>query len=125
MRTAITFGHALAALLALSPVHADEVPDALAVEWQGRKPCEMLFEDVKIRVLRCTFEPTGVHVRHQHPANLVYTLSGGKVRAQDAQGTRERESKTGAFSINKPIAWHEVTNIGDTTLQYLIVEMKY
>ena len=34
---------------------ADDVPDALSVEWQGKKPCEKLFDDEHVRVARCTF----------------------------------------------------------------------
>jgi hypothetical protein len=36
---------------------AAEVPDALTVEWQGKHPCEKLFEDAQVRVARCTFPP--------------------------------------------------------------------
>lgn len=36
------------------PVAAEDVPGALAVEWEGKKPCEKLFEDEHIRVARCT-----------------------------------------------------------------------
>jgi quercetin dioxygenase-like cupin family protein len=78
-----------------------------------------------MRILRCTFPPGAVHVRHRHPANFVYTLSGGKVEVQNANGTRQAESHTDAFTYNQPISWHEVTNIGDTTLRYIVVEMKY
>ena len=28
------------------------MPDALSVEWQGKKPCEKLFDDAQVRVLR-------------------------------------------------------------------------
>jgi hypothetical protein len=45
---------------------ADELPDALSVEWNGHHPCEKLHEDANIRVLRCTFEPGDMHVRHSH-----------------------------------------------------------
>ncbi len=38
---------------------ADDVPDALSVEWQGKKPCEKLFDDEHVRVARCTFPPRG------------------------------------------------------------------
>jgi hypothetical protein len=30
-------------------VMAEDVPDALSVEWQGQKPCEKLFEDDQVR----------------------------------------------------------------------------
>ena len=36
---------------------ADDVPDALSVEWQGK--CEKLFDDENVRVVRCTFAPGG------------------------------------------------------------------
>ena len=55
---------------------ADDVPDALSVEWQGKKPCEKLFDDAHVRVDRCTFPPGAVHVCHSHPAYLTYVVSG-------------------------------------------------
>ena len=125
MRAIPLLGGALVAFISLTQVCAQDVPDALTVEWNGKKPCERLFEDDKIRVLRCTFGPTEVHVRHQHPPNLVYTLSGGKVRVEDARGSRDAESKTDNFSINDKPTVHEVANVGDTTLQYLLIELKY
>ena len=52
--------------LLIAPVLAlgDDVPDALSVEWQDKKPCEKLFEDAQVRVARCTFPPGTVHVCH-------------------------------------------------------------
>jgi len=38
---------------------AENVPDALSVEWEGNKPCEKLFEDAHVRMARCTFPPGG------------------------------------------------------------------
>ena len=48
-------GASLSLLAAPSAVMADDVPDALSVEWQGKKPCEKLFEDAQVRIARCTF----------------------------------------------------------------------
>ena len=45
-----------------------DVPDALSVEWQGMKPCELLSEDPQIRIMRCTFPPGAKHLAHSHPA---------------------------------------------------------
>jgi hypothetical protein len=42
-----------------------------------------------------------------------------------AKGTREGQPKTGGFSNNPPNPWHEVANIGDTTLSFLVIEKKY
>ena len=116
---------ALGLLISTSAAVSEDVPDALSVEWQGQHPCEKLYEDAEIRALRCTFAPGAVHVRHSHPGNLVYTISGGKAKAQDDKGTREGQPKTGGFSNNPPTPWHEVTNIGDTTLSFLVIEKKY
>ena len=107
------------------PVLAEEIPDALSVEWQGNKPCDNLYEDTQIRIARCTFPPGAVHTRHSHPGYFSYILSGGKGQVQDAQGTRNVEPQTDGFSNSAPLPWHELTNKGDTTLRYLIVERKY
>ncbi len=87
---------------------AEDVPDALSVEWQGKKPCEKLFEDAHVRVARCTLPPGAVHVCHSHPAYLSYVVSGGQGQVQDEKGP-----------------WHEFANVGDTTLQFVVVEKKY
>jgi beta-alanine degradation protein BauB len=122
----LAFTVAVIASLVLPPIAATEdVPDALSVEWQGKKPCEKLHEDDQIRIQRCTFPPGAKHVRHQHPANFVYALSGGKLNTESASGTREAEVGTDAYVQNKPVPWHEVTNTGDTTARFLVIEMKY
>ncbi len=112
--------------ITLSPyAAAGDVPDAFSVEWQGKHPCEKLYEDAQIRIGRCTFPPGAVHLCHSHPADVVYTLSGGKGQVRDARGTRQRQTEIGDISSNAPIPWHEYTNVGDTTINYLIIEKKY
>jgi quercetin dioxygenase-like cupin family protein len=122
---AVAFG--LAAFLAVPSARAEEIPDALGVEWNGHKLCEKLDEDAYIRVLRCTFEPGDKHPKHSHPAAFGYTLggSGGRGQVTDAKGTREFDVKEGSYSTNPPVPWHEFTNIGVTTIQYIVVEKKY
>ena len=107
-----------------SSLHED-IPDALTVEWQGKKLCENLYEDAQIRVLRCTIPPGAVHVKHSHRPSFGYVLSGGPVQVTDAQGTRADESKTDEFWNGNPVPWHEVTNTGATVQRYLLVEKKY
>ena len=115
----------IAILVAPFAARGDDVPDALSVEWQGEKPCEKVFEDAQIRIARCTFPPGSKHVRHSHPAYISYVLSGGKAEVQDEKGTRQVEARTGSYADVPPVPWHELTNVGDTTLQYLVVERKY
>src|SRR5262245_65632198 len=97
-----------------SAVQAADVPDALSVEWQGKHPCEKLFEDAQVRVARCTFPPGTVHVCHSHPSYLSYTVSGGRGQVQDEKGTRNIDVLVGRFVDNPPTPWHEFTNTGDT-----------
>ena len=122
-------GVAVLMLLAfLTPVDAMaqiSVPNALSVEWQGQKPCEKLYEDAQILIARCTFPPGSKHLRHSHPGYFSYALSGGKVQIEDAKGTRQLEPRTGSYANSPPIPWHELTNVGDTTVSYLVVERKY
>jgi len=104
---------------------AENVPDALSVEWEGKNPCEKLFEDAHVRMARCTFPPGAMHVCHSHPAYLSYVVSGGQGQVQDEKGTRKVNFVTGALADVPPVPWHELANTGDTTLQFLIVEKKY
>ena len=106
-------------------VMADDVPDALSVEWQGKKPCEKLFEDAQIRIMQCTFPPGAMHVCHSHPSYFTFVLSGGQLQMQDEKGTRKIDLVAGAFVDAPPIPWHQGTNIGETTVQGLIIEKKY
>ena len=76
----VPFGLAASMLLLLAPLNAfgQPVPDGLSVEWQGKKPCEKLYEDAQILIVRCTIPPGGKHVKHFHPGFSSYVLSGGK-----------------------------------------------
>jgi quercetin dioxygenase-like cupin family protein len=110
----------VAALLGLSATAP--LPDPLAAGWQGKPVCEKVHEAANLRVLRCTFPPGIGHERHHHARHFGYTLSGGWMRITDASGKREAELKAGSSYSSDGVAWHEVVNIGDTTIQYLIVE---
>ena len=112
--------------LALSQITQAEttLPDPLAAGWDGKPVCEKLHEDNAQRVLRCTF-PAGVgHEKHFHKPHFGCALSGGKMRLTDAKGVREVELKTGSNYVSEGTAWHQVLNIGSTTVQYLIIEPK-
>lgn len=100
------------------------LPDPLAAGWNGQTVCERLSEDINQRILRCTFKPGVGHERHFHSAHFGYALSGGKMRITDATGTREVELSTGSSYSSDGVEWHEVLNIGQTEVRYLIVERK-
>ena len=91
-------GASLSLLAAPSAVMADDVPDALSVEWQGKKPCEKLFEDAQVRIARCTFPPGAVHACHSHPSSLTYVLSGVPAPPRN---THRRAPVKGAYKVGR------------------------
>ena len=101
---------------------ADEFPDPVAATWQGEPVCETLSETADMRVFRCIFPPGVGHERHFHARHFGYALSGGRMRITDAAGTREVNLQTGTYFSSDGIPWHEVLNIGDTTVSYLMIE---
>ncbi len=116
---------AIIAINILSMARAADIPDAVAAGWEGKKTCDVLHEDEKIRILRCTFPQNIGHERHFHPAAFSYVLSGGRFRITDNKGTWQWSSATDEYRAGTPVQWHEILNIGNTTLRYLIVEKKY
>lgn len=100
------------------------LPDPLAAGWKGKPVCEKLHEDNQQRILRCSFPPGVGHEKHYHAPHFGYALSGGKMRLTDAKGVREVELKTGSSYYSNGTDWHQVLNIGDTEVIYLIIEAK-
>lgn len=101
-----------------------DVPDPLQAGWKGKPVCERLLEDDSQRIPRCTFPPGGGHDLHVHRPHFGYAISGGRMRITDANGVREAAIATGSTFTSTGVHWHEVLNVGDTTVQYLIVESK-
>ncbi len=100
------------------------LPDPLEAGWEGGPVCERLHEDDSQRVLRCTFAPTVGHERHFHAPHFGYAIAGGRVRITDGNGVREVEFPTGSHSVSEGVDWHEIVNIGNTTIVYLLIEPK-
>ena len=125
MKKLSVVGLLLPVLLTANVANSDDsLADPLAALWQGKPVCERLHEDQKQRVLRCTFAPGVGHERHYHKAHFGYALAGGRMRLTDASGTREVELATDSDFSSAGTAWHEVLNVGETTVVYLIVEPK-
>jgi quercetin dioxygenase-like cupin family protein len=98
------------------------LPDPLAAGWKGSPVCEVLSQDEHLRALRCSFAPGQGHERHFHPRHFGYALSGGRMRILDSRGTREVDLQAGSSFSSPGVEWHEVLNVGTTTVVYLIVE---
>ena len=65
-----------------------------------------------------------MHERHFHARHFGYAISGGRMRITDASGTRDVNLGTGSSFVSDGVAWHDVVNIGESTVTYLIVEPK-
>ncbi|RLD29412.1 MAG: cupin domain-containing protein [Bacteroidetes bacterium] len=102
----------------------NNLPDPLQAGWNNKAVCELVEENEKIRVLKCTFEPGVGHEKHYHKPHFGYTLAGSKFRMIDADGTREVNVTTGSSFYSEGTDWHEVLNIGDSTAVFLIIEPK-
>lgn len=100
------------------------LPDPLAAGWQGQSVCEILQDNDKIRVLKCTFPPGVGHIRHFHPPHMAYTLAGSTFRMTDTTGVRTVEVPTGLHYYSEGVEWHEALNVGDSTAVFLIIEPK-
>lgn len=98
------------------------LPSALEAGWDGKRVCELQYQTNTHRVLQCTFPPGVGHERHFHPAHWGYALSGGTMRLTDGERTREAEIATGSSYSSDGVEWHEVINVGETTVTYIIVE---
>lgn len=109
-------------LLVACATTSPNLPDPLAAGWRGEPVCEKLHDDARYRVLRCTFPPGVGHERHYHSPHFGYAIAGGRMRLVSADGTREVDLETGSSYTSHGVAWHEVLNVGDTTVVYLIVE---
>jgi len=84
---------------------------------------KLLNESDKVRVLEVTFKPNDVAKMHHHPYHVVYALSGGRMRLTSGGKTQEIEVKTGQV-IFLDAQDHEAKDIGKTTLDLLVMELK-
>lgn len=111
-------------LFLLNCKQSHKLPDPLEAGWEGNSVCEVLEDNKKLRVLKCTFPPNVGHEKHYHNPHYGYTLKGGKFRIKDNTGTREVVVPEGYGFSNDSITTHEVLNVGNTTAVFLIMEYK-
>jgi oxalate decarboxylase/phosphoglucose isomerase-like protein (cupin superfamily) len=52
-------------------------------------------------------------------------VNGEKGQVQDEKGIRKIDVVAGALLNVPPTPWHEFANVGDTTIQFVVIEKKY
>ena len=98
--------------------------DPLQAGWKGKKVCQVIEDNTKHRILKCTFAPGVGHELHRHKPHFGYTLAGSKFRMEDASGVRELNVPTGYYFSKDSVTVHQVLNIGDNMAVFLIIEPK-
>ena len=88
------------------------------------KNCKVLLDNDQVRVVRVVLKPGEKLPMHSHPANIVYSLSGGKATYTLADGkTEEREVKAGQTTWSEAGS-HSTENTGTTESRALVFELK-
>jgi beta-alanine degradation protein BauB len=80
-------------------------------------------ENDRVRVFGVTFKPGDIAKMHHHPDHVIYVLKGGKLKITSEGKTNEMELTAGqAVFLNAQN--HEAENIGKTTVDLIVVELK-
>jgi len=86
---------------------------------------KVLVENAYVRVLQATFAPGAKEGLHTHPASFYYVTMPGKLKVSYADGTVEMwEPPLGESSWMDGEKPHTAENVGTTTLQYIMIEVK-
>ncbi len=86
---------------------------------------DVLFENDDVKVLGVTFPPGKGDNMHDHNPITFYVLQGGKGQVTLPDGSvNEREVPTGFVGHNRERQRHQVKNIGQDTLKFIIIEHK-
>ena len=113
--------HVLLGLTALSAPAEAWSQDLVAVALDAAK---VEYEDARVRVVRLRIAPNASLPMHDRPARVVISLTPNDVRITRADGTSSTTRTAG-----DRVAWSEptrraVTNLADSTLENIIVELK-
>lgn len=80
-------------------------------------------EDDNARVLEVTFKPGDTAKMHHHPPHMAYVIKGGRLKLASGGKSQEMDLADGEV-VFLPEQHHEATNVGDSTIDLLVVEFK-
>lgn len=85
----------------------------------------VLLENEHVRVVEYRIEPGQTDRWHTHPAKVSYVVSPGRLRITTEQGQSfEVDEDEGSARWLGPVGIHRGTNIGDTPVRIVYVEIK-
>ena len=103
------------------------VNDLSAQDWNSIHPggTSTLVDTTLIRSVVVTIDQGETIGPVTHPAHFAYILKGGRIEV-DFQGKKSviMNLKQGKSLFNNPEGPHKVTNIGDNSVSFLLVELK-
>jgi quercetin dioxygenase-like cupin family protein len=82
-----------------------------------------ILENERVRILKATFKPNEKAEMHHHPDHVIYVLKGGKMKITSEGQTNILDLKENQAMFLKEQN-HVAENIGDTTVDMLVVELK-
>jgi quercetin dioxygenase-like cupin family protein len=100
---------------------AQEAMDAMQV---ASNVYERLLENDRVRMLKVTFKPGDKAAMHHHPDHAVYVVKGGKLHFSYPSGNPESMELESGKAIFLDAQTHEATNVGDTEIELVVVEIK-
>jgi quercetin dioxygenase-like cupin family protein len=83
----------------------------------------LINENNQMRVLKVNFEPGATAKMHHHPKHMAYVLKGGKLKLTSEGKSQDLDLKEGS-AVFLDAQNHEATNIGDSVIDLLVVELK-
>lgn len=84
---------------------------------------KVINENERMRVVRVTFEIGETAKMHHHPEHMIYVMKGGKLSLTSGGKTQAIDLKEGS-AIFMEAQDHEATNVGDSVVDMLVVELK-
>jgi quercetin dioxygenase-like cupin family protein len=80
-------------------------------------------ENDNARVMEVTFKPGDTAKMHHHPQHMAYVIKGGRMKLTSGGKSQEMNLNDGQVLFLEA-QHHEAANIGDTTIDMLVVEFK-
>lgn len=84
---------------------------------------KLLFENDRVRVLEVVFKPGDIAKMHHHPDHVVYAVTAGKGKMTSGGKTNVTEIKARSVFFLEAQD-HEFENVGNTTYDAIVVELK-
>ena len=85
---------------------------------------KLKMENDRVRVFDVTFRVGDKAVMHYHPDHVVYVLEGGKIKLTSQGKKTDVLDLVDGDAIFLNAQSHEAENIGESTIELLVVELK-